>query len=72
MTDASLMAIEIPKPCPGTQETLIAAVSIATLVFLVELGALCGWLGGATLIQPALRVGFWGAIATAVTAGLGA
>ena len=40
------------------QETLIAAVSIATLIFLVGLGALGGWLGGATLIRarPAGRV----------------
>ncbi len=54
------------------QETLIAAVSTATLIFLVGLGALGGWLGGASLIRPALRVGFWGAIAMAVTAGIGA
>jgi VIT1/CCC1 family predicted Fe2+/Mn2+ transporter len=54
------------------QEMLIAAVSVATLIFLVALGALGGWLGGATLIRPAMRVGFWGAIAMAVTAGIGA
>jgi vacuolar iron transporter family protein len=54
------------------QEALIATVSIATLIFLVALGALGGWLGGAKLVRPALRVGFWGAMAMAVTAGIGA
>ena len=50
----------------------IAAVSAATLVFLVALGALGGWLGGASLWRPAVRVGFWGAAAMGVTAGIGA
>ena len=49
-----------------------AAVSIAALIFLVVLGALGAWLGGAQVIKPALRVGFWGALAMAVTAGIGA
>ena len=49
-----------------------AAVSIAALIFLVALGALGAWLGGAQIIKPALRVGFWGALAMAVTAGIGA
>ena len=53
-------------------ETVIATVSIATLIFLVALGALGGLLGGATLVRPAMRVGFWGAMAMAVTAGIGA
>jgi VIT1/CCC1 family predicted Fe2+/Mn2+ transporter len=50
----------------------IAVVSAATLVFLVALGALGGWLGGASALRPALRVGFWGAVAMGVTAGIGA
>ncbi|HXZ18279.1 MAG TPA: VIT family protein [Roseiarcus sp.] len=54
------------------RETLIAAVAAATLVFLAGLGALGAWLGGAGVIRPAIRVGFWGAIAIAVTAGIGA
>ena len=49
-----------------------AAVSIAALIFLVALGALGAWLGGAQIIKPALRVGFWGALAMAVTAAIGA
>jgi VIT1/CCC1 family predicted Fe2+/Mn2+ transporter len=62
----TLVAVLAPR------EQLIATVSIATLIFLVALGALGGWLGGATLVRPALRVGFWGAMAMAVTAGIGA
>jgi VIT1/CCC1 family predicted Fe2+/Mn2+ transporter len=29
-------------------------------------------LGGAPIVKPALRVGFWGALAMGVTAGIGA
>jgi VIT1/CCC1 family predicted Fe2+/Mn2+ transporter len=55
-----------------TKDATVVAVSIATLVFLVVLGALGAWLGGAPILRPALRVGFWGALAMAVTAGIGA
>jgi len=48
------------------------AVPAATLVFLIALGALGAWAGGAPMLKPALRVGFWGALAMAVTAGIGA
>jgi len=54
---------------PGTT---IEAVSVAALIFLLALGALGAWLGGAKIVRPALRVGFWGAVAMAVTAGIGA
>jgi vacuolar iron transporter family protein len=50
----------------------IEAVPVATLIFLLALGALGARLGGAKIVWPALRVGFWGAIAMAVTAGIGA
>ena len=52
--------------------TTTAAVSIATLIFLAALGALGARLGGAPAARPALRVAFWGALALAVTAGIGA
>jgi vacuolar iron transporter family protein len=55
---------------PGRQTIL--AVSISTLVFLVALGAFGAWVGGAPIFRPALRVGFWGAVAMAATAGIGA
>ena len=54
------------------QGATIAAVPAATLVFLLALGALGAGLGGAKVLWPALRVGFWGAMAMAVTAGIGA
>jgi VIT1/CCC1 family predicted Fe2+/Mn2+ transporter len=52
--------------------SLVKAVPAAALVFLVALGALGAWAGGAPMVKPALRVGFWGALAMAVTAGIGA
>jgi VIT1/CCC1 family predicted Fe2+/Mn2+ transporter len=51
---------------------IVKAVPAAALVFLVALGALGAWLGGAPIVKPALRVGFWGALAMGVTAGIGA
>jgi VIT1/CCC1 family predicted Fe2+/Mn2+ transporter len=48
------------------------ATALATLVLLATLGALGGWLGGAPMLKPAVRVTFWGALALAVTAGVGA
>ncbi len=54
------------------RETLVAAVSIAALIFLAVLGALGAWMGGAPVVKPAVRVAFWGAFAMAVTAGIGA
>ena len=53
-------------------EATVAAVSIAALIFLAVLGALGAWMGGAPTAKPALRVAFWGALAMAVTAGIGA
>ncbi|HZK75685.1 MAG TPA: VIT family protein [Candidatus Kapabacteria bacterium] len=52
--------------------SLILAVSIASLVFLAVLGAVAAKTGGAGMVKGALRVTFWGALALAVTAGIGA
>ncbi len=54
------------------EKTTIEAVSLVTLIFLLVLGALGASLGGARIVWPALRVGFRGAMAMAVTAGIGA
>jgi vacuolar iron transporter family protein len=51
---------------------IVKAVPAAALIFLVALGALGAWAGGAPMVKSALRVGFWGALAMAVTAGIGA
>jgi vacuolar iron transporter family protein len=50
----------------------IGIVAVATLVFLLGLGALGAFMGGAKIVRPALRVAFWGGLAMAVTAGIGA
>ncbi len=51
---------------------VLPCVVISSLAFLVALGAVSAWIGGAPLWQSAWRVGFWGAFAMAVTAGAGA
>jgi vacuolar iron transporter family protein len=50
----------------------IPAVSIGSLVFLALLGFLGARTGGAAVWKPVLRVTFWGALAMAITAGIGA
>jgi VIT1/CCC1 family predicted Fe2+/Mn2+ transporter len=51
---------------------LIYSVPAATIVFLALLGSLGAQAGGANLLVGAARVAFWGALAMAVTAGIGA
>ena len=51
--------------------TLAVLVSVTSLLFLAVLGALSAWAGGAKPLPAALRVTFWGALAMAVTAGIG-
>lgn len=53
-------------------DALIWATSIASLVFLAVLGALSARTGGASVWRAVARVTFWGALAMAVTAGIGA
>ena len=48
---------------------LVFAISVALLALLGALGARAG---GASLLKPTLRVAVWGALAMAVTAGIGA
>jgi VIT1/CCC1 family predicted Fe2+/Mn2+ transporter len=50
---------------------LIVVESIASLLFLALLGAIGGAMGGANVWRAAGRVTFWGALALAVTAGIG-
>lgn len=51
---------------------LMLSVSGSALLFLALLGALSGRAGGASVITAAARVTFWGALAMALTAGVGA
>jgi VIT1/CCC1 family predicted Fe2+/Mn2+ transporter len=50
----------------------IVSVSVATLLLLAVLGVVGAKAGGADPIRAAVRVTFWGAVAMAVTAGIGA
>lgn len=50
---------------------LIPLVSGTSLVFLALLGGLAARAGGAGVMAGAIRVTFWGALAMAVTAGVG-
>jgi VIT1/CCC1 family predicted Fe2+/Mn2+ transporter len=54
------------------QQELIVWVAGVSLVFLAFLGTLAARAGGANAGVGALRVTFWGAIAMAVTTGVGA
>ena len=54
------------------QAGLIALVSGASLVFLALLGGLAARVGGASVTKGATRVTFWGALAMAITYGVGA
>lgn len=51
---------------------LIAAVSIGSLGFLATLGMIGAKAGGAEILKPTIRVTFWGMLAMAMTAGIGA
>lgn len=51
---------------------LVAGVSVASLLFLALLGAMGARAGGAKIARPVLRITFWGALAMAVTAAIGA
>ena len=50
---------------------LMSAVAGSSLLFLAVLGALAGRTGGSPKLAAAVRVTFWGALAMALTAGVG-
>ncbi len=52
-------------------QQVIAWVAGFSLILLVALGALAARVGGAPMSRAALRVAFWGALAMALTAGVG-
>ena len=55
-----------------SEASLIYLVSGTSLFFLALLGGLAAHVGGASVAAGAIRVTFWGALAMAVTAGVGA
>lgn len=50
---------------------MIIGVSVSSLLFLALLGAIGAKVGGAPVAKATLRVAFWGALAMAITAGVG-
>jgi len=54
------------------ESLLLPLISGTSLLFLTILGALAARAGGAAVAAGAMRVAFWGALAMAVTAGVGA
>lgn len=50
---------------------LIVVVSGASLLFLALLGTMAAYSGGSSIIRGSVRVTFWGALAMALTAGVG-
>ena len=50
---------------------LIVPVSFASLLFLILLGMLAAYSGGAGIIKGGVRVAFWGALAMGLTAAVG-
>jgi len=54
------------------EASLIYLLSGASLIFLALLGGLAAYAGGAGVAVGAIRVTFWGALAMAITAGVGA
>lgn len=75
LTSAATFAVGAALPLlmvvvsPGS--ILIPVVSVASLVFLAILGAVGARAGGANVFRATARVTFWGALAMALTAGIG-
>jgi VIT1/CCC1 family predicted Fe2+/Mn2+ transporter len=66
----ALLPVAVVVQSPVSQ--VLVAVPVAALLFLALLGSLAARAGGAHMLVAAARVTFWGAVAMAVTAGVGA
>jgi len=65
-------ALPLVLTIAAPEKSLITLVGGGTLVFLALLGGIAARVGGAGILLGALRVTFWGALAMAITAGVGA
>ena len=65
-------ALPLVLTVAAPEKALIALVAGGTLVFLALLGGIAARVGGAGILLGSLRVTFWGALAMAITAGVGA
>ncbi|WP_425261967.1 VIT1/CCC1 transporter family protein [Rubrivivax sp. RP6-9] len=66
----AMLPLGVTAIAPAT--SLVAWVSGTSLAFLALLGAVAARAGGADMLAGAWRVGFWGALAMAATAAVGA
>ena len=76
LTSAATFAVGAALPLAMVfllpQSRLVMGVSVASLAFLALLGAVGARAGGAPVMKGVVRVTFWGALAMALTAGIGA
>lgn len=76
LTSAATFAVGAAMPllmvAVSPSALLVPIVSAASLGFLAVLGALGARAGGANVLKATARVTFWGALAMALTAGIGA
>jgi VIT1/CCC1 family predicted Fe2+/Mn2+ transporter len=76
LTSAASFAVGAAMPLAATAvvpaATIIVVVSATSLVFLALLGGVAARVGGASVAKGAMRVTFWGALAMAMTAAVGA
>ncbi|HST27792.1 MAG TPA: VIT family protein [Rudaea sp.] len=72
VTYAAGAALPLASVIVAPHAWLLTIVPVVSLIVLTLLGGLAANAGGAGVVKGSLRVLFWGAIAMAVTAGLGA
>ncbi len=76
LTSAASFAVGAALPLlmviVASVKVLALLVSGTSLVFLALLGAVAAKIGGAPILMGTVRVTFWGALAMAITAGVGA
>jgi VIT1/CCC1 family predicted Fe2+/Mn2+ transporter len=75
LTSAATFAVGASMPLLmvliSPSDKLVPIVSVASLGFLALLGAVGAKAGGANVVKATARVTFWGALAMALTAGIG-
>ncbi len=76
LTSAATFAVGAAMPLAmvivSPPAMLVPIVSVASLAFLALLGGIGAQAGGASVVTGTMRVTFWGALAMALTAGIGA
>ncbi|MEW5685425.1 MAG: VIT family protein [Pseudomonadota bacterium] len=65
-------ALPLGAALAAPQDLIVPLVAGASILFLAILGGVGGRAGGAGIWKPVVRVTFWGALALAATAGVGA